>query len=259
MIDLKEIQKQYPESLQGFKRFILREYLQYKILEILANSEFSKKLTFMGGTCLRIVHSNTRFSEDLDFDNFNLKKQEFEVLSSLIKRKLQLDGYQVEMKTVASGAFHCYIKFPGLLFDEGLTGYSQEKILITIDTEPQQYIYKPDRFILNKFDVFTAIQVVPPAILLAQKFYALINRKRKKGRDFFDILFLMKNVRPDYHYLELKAGIKDAKDLQDRVVKICDNHDLQMIALDVAPFLFNPEDVRKIELFPDYIRQELSR
>ena len=258
MIDLKEIQKQYPESLHGHKRFMLREYLQYKILEILSNSEFSNKLIFMGGTCLRIVHSNTRFSEDLDFDNFNLQEREFEVLSSFITRKLQLEGYRVEMKTVSSGAFHCYIKFPGLLYAEDLTGYSQEKILITIDTEPQLYSYKPDRFILNKFDIFTAIQVVPPNILLSQKFYALINRKRKKGRDFYDILFLMKNVRPDYRYLEFKTGIKNANGLKDRILKICENLDLHIIALDVAPFLFNPEDVKKIELFTDYILQELS-
>ncbi|MDK2842188.1 MAG: hypothetical protein PWQ17_1693 [Anaerophaga sp.] len=33
MINLKEIQKFYPIELQSFRRFILREYLQYKILD----------------------------------------------------------------------------------------------------------------------------------------------------------------------------------------------------------------------------------
>jgi hypothetical protein len=38
-----------------------------------------------------------------------------------------------------------------------------------------------------------------PDILLAQKFYAIIKRKRSKGRDFFDVVFLLsKGVRPDY-------------------------------------------------------------
>ena len=30
MLTLPEIEKNYPESLRGFKRFILREYLQHK-------------------------------------------------------------------------------------------------------------------------------------------------------------------------------------------------------------------------------------
>lgn len=46
MLNLKEIENQYPESLRPFKRFILREYLQYKILEIVFNGPFASKLYF---------------------------------------------------------------------------------------------------------------------------------------------------------------------------------------------------------------------
>ncbi len=62
MLTLPEIEKFYPESLRGYKRFLLREYLQHKVLQIVFNSEFADKLAFLGGTCLRIVHGNTRFS-----------------------------------------------------------------------------------------------------------------------------------------------------------------------------------------------------
>ena len=34
MLRLSEITKYYPENLLGFQRFIIREYLQYKILQI---------------------------------------------------------------------------------------------------------------------------------------------------------------------------------------------------------------------------------
>ena len=71
MISLHNIEQFYPENLRGFKRNMLREYLQFKILEIIFNSRLAPKLSFIGGTALRIVHENTRFSEDLDFDNFN--------------------------------------------------------------------------------------------------------------------------------------------------------------------------------------------
>ena len=77
MLTLKEIEKQYPNNLKPYKRNILREYLQYKILEIIFNSSLANKLSFLGGTALRIAHNNTRFSENLDFDNFGLTETEF--------------------------------------------------------------------------------------------------------------------------------------------------------------------------------------
>ena len=83
MLTLTEIEKIYPENLRGFKRFILREYLQHKILQIIYDSEYASSLTFLGGTCLRIVHGNNRFSEDLDFDNLKLKEDEFENISAI--------------------------------------------------------------------------------------------------------------------------------------------------------------------------------
>jgi hypothetical protein len=33
MLSLKELKPYYPESLRDYERFIIREYLQYKILE----------------------------------------------------------------------------------------------------------------------------------------------------------------------------------------------------------------------------------
>jgi predicted nucleotidyltransferase component of viral defense system len=106
MLTLSEIEKNYPADLKVFKHFILREYLQYKILQIIFDSEYSKQLSFLGGTCLRIVHGNTRFSEDLDFDNFGLGEDIFENISAHIKNRLAQEGYSVEMKTVYRGAYH---------------------------------------------------------------------------------------------------------------------------------------------------------
>ncbi len=78
MINLLQIQQAYPPHLQSYSSFLLREYLQYKILVLLFNSEYALKFVFLGGTCLRIVHQNNRFSEDLDFDNFDLSSDDFE-------------------------------------------------------------------------------------------------------------------------------------------------------------------------------------
>ena len=257
MISIENLLKYYPESLHPYKSFILREYLQYKILEIVFNSTYGNKLSFLGGTCLRLVHGNERFSEDIDFDNFNLSEEDFEEISKTIKTQLERQGYTIEIKNVYRGAFHCYIRFPKLLYDYRLTGHAEQKILIQLDTEPHNYSYTPENFILNQFDVFTPIKITPREILLSQKIYALINRNRKKGRDFYDVVFLLKNTSPDFGYLELKLGIHDKKSLKEKILRVCEDVNLNELAGDVQPFLFKPEDARHIVLFPDYIRQIL--
>jgi len=46
---------------------ILREELQKCVLYLLAEADFFREGVFQGGTALRIVYSNIRYSEDLDF------------------------------------------------------------------------------------------------------------------------------------------------------------------------------------------------
>lgn len=256
-MSITEIEKYYPDHLKGFKRFIIREYLQYKILQVVFdNSTYANKLCFLGGTCLRLVHENTRFSEDLDFDNFNLSEQDFESISSVISKDLEKEGYEIEIRNTFKGAFHCYVRFPELLFKEGLSGHKEEKILIQLDTEPQHFDFEPERHILNKFDVFTEILTTPQDILLAQKFYAILNRKRAKGRDFFDVVFLLgKGIKPNYDYLKLKKDIDSSDPLKEAVLTQCQSLDMTEMAKDVAPFLFQPKDEKKVRLFVEYLRQ----
>ena len=256
MLRLAEILKAYPEKLHIHRAFILREYLQYKILEILFEGPYAPKFCFLGGTCLRLVHNNSRFSDDLDFDNFQVTETEFSAVSDNIKTGLEKQGYQVEIKQVFRGAYHCYIRFPGLLYEQRLSGFRTEKILIQLDTEPQQFDFQPQNFVLNKFDVTTNIFVTPVELLLAQKFTTLLMRKKSKGRDFFDIVFLLsKGIKPDYRYLQMKTGIVDSNQLRQRVQELCSRTNMEEMVADVSPFLFDPADEKKIRLFLPIIEQ----
>lgn len=256
MLTLREIQPFYPENLHRFPRFLNREYLQYKILEVIFESRYATRLCFLGGTCLRIVHGNFRFSEDLDFDNIGLKENDFQSIANEIKKQLEREGYEIELHTVIRGAWHCHIKFPGLLFDEGLSGHSEEKIFIQLDTEPQHFDYEPERHILNKFDVFTTIRTTPLSLLMAQKIYAIINRKRNKGRDFFDLVFLMsRNIKPDYSYLDAKLSITKADTLKEKILDKCGQLDMEKMAMDVSPFLFEASETKKVIRFVDLVKQ----
>ena len=255
MISLEQLESYYPHNLRHFKKNIMREYLQYKILDIIFNSNTGDKLSFMGGTSLRIIYNNSRFSEDLDFDNFSLTQAEFTLLSEKIKKGLELEGYSTETKNVFKGTYRCYIKIPKILFDNKISMLPKEKIIIQVDTEPQNFNYKPERKIINKFDVFTEISTTPLDILLSQKIYASLNRKRAKGRYFWDIIFLLQKTKPNYDYLYKKLDIKTSADLKDRFIKDLTSVDFNELAKDVEPFLFNPAEAKKIKLFLKYIKQ----
>lgn len=254
MLSLDQIEKFYSEKEKPFKKNILREYLQYRILEIIFNRTLSKKLSFMGGTCLRIVYGTSRFSEDLDFDNFNLSMKEFEELSSIVKNELQLEGYNVETKVVSKKAFRCYVRIPQLLFMNDMSAFKDEKIMIQIDTESQGFNYEPELQLINKFDIFTKIQVTPKEILLSQKLWAILNRKVLKGRDLYDVTFLYSFTKPNFDYLKLKAGIENVKQLKEALIDRIKNQDLKRTAEDVQPFLINPNDKKRILEFREFIR-----
>ncbi len=255
MLSLPQIQQAYPPQLHSFSSFLLREYLQYKILALLFSSEYAQKFVFLGGTCLRIVHQNNRFSEDLDFDNFDISPQEFEKVATVIQNGLIREGFEVEMQQVYRGAFHCYIKFPNLLYQTGLSGHREAKILIQLDTEPQNFDYQPENYLLNKFDVFGNIRTTPLDLLLSQKITAFMLRKQPKGRDIFDITFLTPQTRPNYAYLSKRLDVANPEALKELLFNKLKTLNLNTLATDVSPFLFNPNDIQRIHLFTQFVQQ----
>lgn len=255
MLSLDDIRSAYPPALQQLPRFLLREYIQCKILEIIYSGDLAGKLFFIGGTCLRILHGNQRFSEALDFDHFNITEDELDHLAQQLERELGLLGFSVEMRLIHRGAWHCYLRFPEILFRSGLSGHREEKILIQVDVEAQGYNFRPDRKLLNQFDVFMTVLAPPLSLLLAQKITAILNRPRNKGRDFFDVTFLQAKTKPDYGFLSQKMGIHSAEMLRYRLLEHCDTLDFVEMARDVQPFLFHPRDANRVTLFPEFVRQ----
>ena len=255
MLDIQQIKNEYSEPLHGYERAIVREYLQFKILQAIFESTHASKLSFLGGTALRIVHGNSRFSEDIDLDNFGLSWQAFGELVQKVKLLLELEGFLVETSLVAKDAFHCDLRFPELLFEQGLSHHQQEKILIQLDTVAQGYPYSPEVMILNKFDVFTEIRVTPLNILLSQKIFTAINRKRPKGRDFYDITFLFSKTKPDFGFINQKMGIASPEVLREKLLLKIEDFDFDALAGDVAPFLITKEQAKRVVKFREFWKQ----
>ncbi|MCW5589330.1 MAG: nucleotidyl transferase AbiEii/AbiGii toxin family protein [Legionellales bacterium] len=254
MLLINEIEKEYPEKLRPFKRFILREYLQYKILNIIYSSKYGKDLSFIGGTALRILYQNQRFSEDLDFDNLGLNRESLTELTHIICSSLKNEGFESTIKNTMKNAFRCRIKIPKLLYDNKLSPIKEEIILIQFDTEPQSFPHNTELKLINRFDVLQNIVTSPLDVLFSQKLYAAFNRKRPKGRDFFDIIFLSNKTKPNFEYLKLKLNIDNINKLKDYLIEKCSKVDFSDLANDVRPFLFNSADINKVKLFPDWVK-----
>ena len=250
---MEQIQSFFPQHLRPFRRNMLREYLQFKILEAVFATDQGRLLAFLGGTAIHIVHGNQRFSEDLDFDSRDLSADEFERMATAVRKALIREGYTVELSMSLGDAFRANIRFIGLLQDMGISGHREEKLLIHLNAEPQHVEYKPDRYMLNQFDVFCRITVVPADILLAQKILCILERPRAIGRDFYDVIFLWGKTRPNADYLTRKTGIRNESELWERLESRGKALDLEKLASDLEPFVADPSEARKVLLFREFI------
>jgi len=236
------------------KKQILAEYLQCEILDSLTKNKLSDKLHFIGGTALRIFYHLPRFSENLDFDNFGLSEKQFSLLIKSAIKDLNLKGFEIEHLVKFKMAYHCYFRFTGLLYKYKISPLSKEKILIKIDLTHQNYKIKPDILFFNKYGILEQIKVNLLDILFSQKALAVLGRKTSKGRDFFDLIFLMGLTEPNFDYLKKEAGVKNKTELKNRLLKKSKGLNFSLLARDVAPYLFNAKDVEKIKKFPEYIK-----
>lgn len=255
MLTFDEIKREYSTDLHSFDRGLVREYLQYQILGIVFTHPLGKKLSFLGGTCLRIVYKLNRFSEDIDFDNKNLTEQEFIELSIYVEKELQKLGFHVQIKNISKEAFHCYIKFPKLLFEQGLSPFEEEKIIIQLDTFDQEVNYESGLFIIDKFDIFKQIRVTPKSVILSQKLWTITQRKRFKGRDFYDAMFLMQSTKPDIEFLNKKFGTDNMQEIKNIVLSHTKDVNWNILITDLEPFMTKKEDAGKIRLFNDFLKQ----
>jgi predicted nucleotidyltransferase component of viral defense system len=252
MLTLEQLSGHFPLTLrQRNPRGMLVEYLQYELLDSLFKNSAAAALSFIGGTAIRILHNSHRFSEDLDFDNFGLSFAQFEELLKTACRDMEYKGFLIEYRIVEKGAYHCYIRFPEILHQSGLTPDAGRKILIRIDSEAKERLYEPEKVFLNKFAIYRQILVAPAEILLAQKMMTILYRKREKGRDIYDVSFLMGFAISDFAYIEKILGIDQAEFLR-RFDERLGELDLNFLARDVEPFLFASEQQERVTTFRDY-------
>jgi len=259
MIRIDDLKNYYPPLVRDnpmFSRYILKEYLQLLILDYLSTTAWIKKITLIGGTCLRLLKGIDRFSEDLDFDCKDLSADEFLKMTDDILTLLHRNGFNVKPRDKENSrmkAFRRNIYFPGLLFDLGLTGHREERFLIKVESQDQMFIYNPVLANIKGSGFFFPFPVPPDPILCAMKVSAMLDRQ--KGRDFYDGMFLLGQTTPDYSFLSLKHSISGPEGLLEAVEKMLETVDLKKKSMDFKNLLFNQDNSLRILRAPEFFRE----
>lgn len=257
MIQPEQLSGFFPPLIRGnavYKKYMLKEYLQLMILDFLSYTPYIRKITFIGGTCLRLVKGIDRFSEDLDFDCKNLAEDEFKEMADAVTRFLIRSGYNAEAKDKNSSklrAFRRNIYFPELLFDMGLSSHKDERFLIKIECQDQGIAYQPTLTNIKGCGFFFPFPVPSDAILGSMKTAAML--ARSKGRDFYDLMFLLTLTSPDYAFLSERSGINNLQHLKQATKELLKITDLKQKQRDFEHLLFNKSKSEKILLFEDFV------
>jgi predicted nucleotidyltransferase component of viral defense system len=259
MIQVEQIRSFFPPFLREnptFQKYMLKEYLQLLILDFLTTTPYVRKTIFIGGTNLRLVYRIDRFSEDLDFDCKNLPKDEFIEMTDAILIYLKRSGFKVETRDTVNEklqAFRRNLYFPEMLLEMGLSGYREERFLIKVESQDQQIIYPTLMTNIKGCGMFFSFPVPSVEVLCAMKISALLSRQ--KGRDFYDVMFLLGQTAPDYQFLTTKCGITNLKMLKDSIATMITTIDLKQKAKDFEHLLFTKGNSNRILSFPEFVNQ----
>ncbi|OFY66046.1 MAG: hypothetical protein A3H98_11625, partial [Bacteroidetes bacterium RIFCSPLOWO2_02_FULL_36_8] len=218
MLTIKQITSYFPVHLHSKDklRYVLREYLLYKALQFLSDTTFVKHVCFIGGTNLRLIHGINRFSEDLDFDIKNFDRKEFIGMTDSLINYFNKSGIPAlaedKVKDKKLMAFRRNIVFPGFLQEHELSAIKDEKFLMKIECQDQLVLYTPKLILISGCGTLFKFPAPPDNVLCSMKISALL--KRRKGRDFYDVMFLLGKTNPDYNFLKQRVNISNASELK---------------------------------------------
>lgn len=259
MIQLELIKNFFPPEIRekaSFQKYMLKEYIQLLMLDFLSTTSYVKKLVFIGGTNLRLVKGIDRFSEDLDFDCKDFSREEFMEMTNAVINFIRLQGYKVEIKDRENKkltAFRRNIHFPELLLNLGLSGHKEERFLIKIESEDQGMPYTPKSVNIKGCGFYFPFPVPPDKVLCSMKISAMLSRR--KGRDFYDVMFLLAQTQPDFSFFDKDLNIHNLKDLKTIVADTLTTVDLSTKKRDFEHLLFNSRNSERILSVGKFIQE----
>lgn len=232
----------------------LKEMLQELTLYALWREGFFNIAAFQGGTCLRILYGLPRFSEDLDFilqspdPGFSWSGvlagvkailAEFGIAAELVDRTRADRAVRLAMLKDDSLGGQLNLKFADLPPGRKL------RIKLEVDANPPAGSAWSQRFHDFPTDFPVLVQDLPSNFAL--KLHALLCRPYTKGRDWYDLLWYIRNgTLPNLTLLQ--NALQQAGPFADAAVEV--NADwLRQALLEKIQSLAWAEAIRDVEPF----------
>jgi hypothetical protein len=190
---------------------VLQELMQYYVLASLSRAGMFSEAMFHGGTCLRIVHGMSRFSEDLDF---LLKKPDprfrWNKYLEAVARDCAQEGIEFELQDKSAtdiAVQKAFLKTDSigkvllLALPYDRPNPRKIRIKLEIDTNPPAGSSFQTSFIT--FPGIAALTTQTLSSGFGTKSHALLCRKYIKGRDWYDFAwYATRKIRPDLRLLQ---------------------------------------------------------
>ncbi len=243
----------------------LKEIIQEITLLGLWRAKFFEKAAFYGGSALRILYGQHRFSEDLDFSllkkdaSFSLRSFEKDIVNELRAYEFEVD-ISSKQKDINRKVESAFIKANTLIHLIKINVHLKThkdanlKVKLEIDTDPPSFFSVESKQHFQPIPFSIKSYTLP--CLFAGKLHALLCRERIKnikGRDWYDFLwYISRDVPVDLTHLKermVQSGHwrKDESftltKLKQLVIQKVNTVDLNLAKEDVINFIENPSDL----------------
>ena len=206
------------QELTPLRVVVEKELLHHDILRVLSAAGLLKKLTFIGGTCLRACYGSNRLSEDLDFTGgSDFTRDQLAAMSNVLIESLKAKyGLQINVSDPVREEGNVDTWKLKVQTKPGRKDLSAQRINIDVCAIPS---YQPRPMtILNPYGVEMGTSGL---ILNAQSREEIFGDKlvafalrpnRLKNRDLWDIAWLhQQNIKPALELITVKLRDHKAK------------------------------------------------
>lgn len=167
---------------------IFQEKTQNAILTVLSDEKVFTHIVFQGGSCLRIFYNNKRLSEDLDFvlrteeEHYDLLQWKESIIQFVSKYFPFLTDVQYSLQKKARGLQRTVLRAKGDQKNQNT------RIHLELAFVPSYFNEIKD---MELYPYISAVRVETLKEILADKILALMSRDYIKGRDLWDLHFLL--------------------------------------------------------------------
>lgn len=194
MMDLNKI-KQISQKDNIHTALVFKEHVHLIVLDYLFRKGLFSQLVFQGGTALRLAYQGVRYSEDLDFvltkKGLPVFENAGELLQPLASHMKKLIPMITSAQVKAQKETDTFRRYCLTLDTDFLN--AKDKTNIEIANVPS-YDHQPVMIRHSDLALAPAVTVETPDEILSDKILAFAARPYVKGRDIWDIYFMMKTL-----------------------------------------------------------------